>query len=558
MSRKTAFLLITVLICTFLFSVSVYAQTYPEIVRIGLYSGSDAVSSVSFSANAGLEIGYYKDGKFVIIDAIEGGKQLIVRKDAYFIKSSDGILQEYNPSEGIPFMGETFGPVHIQIGGKVSDYASARGIANTITGQGIIAYPAYKDDGWAVWTGFYGDVIQANEDIDKLKNKLGIDQLTVIEPSDVRFIVYNSNFEPSFVFESSKLRLTVHPNDANSPKVLSVNGKKYRGEIELRRFSDSDITVINILNIEEYLYGVVPKEIGPSSPLEALKAQAVAARTYAYRHKGSYSKWDFDMVNTVNSQVYGGYDAEHPNTNRAVDETKGKKVLYNGKPAQLFYFSSSGGMTEDVQNVWGSKIEYLKSVPDPYESGTSYNYNWTRKFTAEEIKMKLFLNDVEIGDIISMTAEEYSSAGRVTKLKITGTKGSVTYYNEDIRRILGDNGAYLPSRMFTITSGSSGSTSETVSVLAGSGKTNINLFGAKVVTSSGIKTIQDNSSGIIIAGANTKSVVSGIVSDGTFVLTGKGWGHGVGMSQEGAKGFARNGYTYDQILMHYFPGTTVE
>ncbi|NMA67399.1 MAG: SpoIID/LytB domain-containing protein [Clostridiaceae bacterium] len=557
MSRKSVFLLIFLVICMFLSSVSVYAQAYPEIVRIGLYFGSDAVSNVSFSANAGLEIGYYQDGKFVVLDTKEGGNQLIVRKDAYFIKSPDGILNEYNPAEGIPFLGETLGPYHIQIGEKVSDYVSARGMANTITKQGVIAYPAY-DDGWAIWTGFYGDAVKADEDLTKLKTKLGMDKLSVVNPSDSRFIVYNSNFEPNFVFGSSQYKLTVRPTDANNPKILSVNGKRYRGEIELRRFSDSDMTVINIINIEEYLYGVVPKEIGPTSPLEALKAQAVAARTYAYRHIRSYAKWDFDMVNTVNSQVYGGYDAEHPNTNQAVNETKGKKVLYNGSPAQMFYFSSSGGKTEDVQNVWGSKIAYLVSVPDPYESGTSYNYNWSVKLTAEDIKMKLFLNDVEIGDIISMTAEEYSSAGRVNKLKITGTKGSITYYNEDIRRILGDNGAYLPSRMFTITSGSSGNSSGTVSVLSNDKKTSIGIFGAKVVTSSGIKTIPNNSSAIIIAGANNTNVVTGAVSDGTYVLTGKGWGHGVGMSQEGAKGFARNGYTYDQILMHYFSGTTVE
>jgi len=536
---------------------SVNAQSYPETVRIGIYSGSDAVSNASFSAAAGLEIGYYQDGKFVVIDTAEGGKQIIVRKDTYFIKSTDGILYEYNPSEGIPYLGETFGPYHIQIGEKVSDYASAKGIANTITNQGVIAYPAFED-GWAVWTGFYGDAIKAGEDLQNLKNRLGIDNLSVIGPSDVRFIVYDSSFKPLFVFGSSKFKLTVRPNTANNPKVLSVNGKRYRGEIELRRFSDSDMTVINVLNIEEYLYGVVPKELGPSAPHEALKAQAVTARTYAYRHIGSYSKWDFDMVNTVNSQVYGGYDAEDPRTNRAVDETKGKKVLYNGKPAELFYFSSSGGMTEDVQYVWGSKIPYLVSVPDPYESGNSYNYNWTVKLTAEQIKMKLFLNNVEIGDIISMTAEEYTPAGRVTKLKITGTKGSVTYYNEEIRRILGDNGAYLPSRMFTISSGSGGG-SATVSVVSGNGEvSNIDLNGTKVITSSGIMALQNNSSGIIIAGADSRSVVSGTVSDGTFVLTGKGWGHGVGMSQEGAKGFANKGYTYDQILKHYFPGTTVE
>ena len=275
---------------------------------------------------------------------------------------------------------------------------------------------------------------------------------------------------------------------------------------------------------------------------------------------GSYKKWDFDLVNTVESQVYGGYDAEQPSTNRAVDETKGKKVLYNGKLASMHYFSSSGGMTEDAKNVWGNDVPYLKSVPDPYESPTSYNYNWTVKLTAEDIKMKLFLSGVEIGDIISMTAEEYTPAGRVYKLKITGTKDSVTYYREDIRKILGENGQYLPSRMFTISSGGSQLTSS-VSVMSGSKVSNINLSGAKVVSASGTKNL---SSTVYISGATGTRVVSGnggntsTVPDGTYILTGKGWGHAVGMSQNGAKGFAEKGYIYDQILTHYFSGTVVE
>ena len=358
------------------------------------------------------------------------------------------------------------------------------------------------------------------------------------------------------IFGATDVKLVIRPNDANDPKLISVNSKRYRGEIELRRFSDSDMTVINIVNIEQYLYGVVPQEIESYAPMEALKAQAVAARTYTYRSMGSYKKWDFDVVNTVSSQVYGGYDVEKATTNQAVDETKGKKILYNGKLVSVHYFSSSGGMTEDNIHVWGSDVPYLKSVPDPYEAGNSYNYNWTRTFTAEDIKLKLFISGVEIGDIVDMRADEYTPAGRVKKLRIVGSKGSITYTNEDIRVILGDSG-YLPSRMFTINSGGAG-TGGTVSVVSDSGTSSVNVFGARAVTSSGTYDVTAGDSTIQIMGASDSAVITGNVPSGTFVLTGKGWGHGVGMSQEGAKGFARNGYTYDQILKHYFTGVTVE
>ena len=177
------------------------------------------------------------------------------------------------------------------------------------------------------------------------------------------------------------------------------------------------MTLINIVNIEQYLYGVVPAEIEADAPLEAIKAQAVAARTYTYRNINRYSKWGFDLVDTVDSQVYRGYDGERATTNQAVNETKGKKMLYNGSLAQVFYFASSGGMTANVKEVWGSEIPYLVSVPDPYESQTSYRYIWEKTLTAEEIKKILFISGVEIGDIVSVSAEEYSPQGELQYLE---------------------------------------------------------------------------------------------------------------------------------------------
>ncbi|NLE25058.1 MAG: SpoIID/LytB domain-containing protein [Clostridiaceae bacterium] len=318
------------------------------------------------------------------------------------------------------------------------------------------------------------------------------------------------------------------------------------------------MTVINIVDLEQYLYGVVPREIESYAPMEALKAQAVAARTFALRSLGSYKKWDFDVVNTVSSQVYGGYSDEKASTNQAVDETKGKKALYNGNLISMHYFSSSGGMTEDNINVWGSDVPYLKSVVDPYEAENSYNYNWSRTFTAADIKMKLFISGVEIGDIVTMVADEYTPAGRVKKLRIVGTSGSITYSNEDIRIILGENGGYLPSRMFTINSAGSGTGSGTTSVISADGKSTLNIYGNKAVTSSGVYDILSSTGPVKIMGSDNSAVITGNVAAGTFVLTGKGWGHAVGMSQEGAKGFAQDGYTYDQILKHYFTGITVE
>ncbi|NLO98950.1 MAG: SpoIID/LytB domain-containing protein [Clostridiaceae bacterium] len=561
MSKKLWRSVAAIIVICFVFmsfqSNEAFAKTYPEIIRVGLYSGSASASSVALSANSGHEIGYYKDNKFVTLLTEKGGAQSIFRKDAYFIKSSAGVISEYDPNEGMPFEGETYGPYHIQIGNNVADLAAAQKLCSDYRASGVIAYPVFED-GWSVWTGFYSDSDKANKDISSLASKLGGISLKVIDKSASRIIVYNSNFEPLLIFGDKNLKLTIRPDSSNNPRLISVNSKPYRGEIELRRFSDSDMTVINIVNIEQYLYGVVPREIESYAPMEALKAQAVAARTFAYRSMGSYKKWDFDVVNTVSSQVYGGYNDEKATTNQAVDETKGKKALYNGNLISMHYFSSSGGRTEDNIYVWGSDIPYLKSVEDPYEAGNSYNYNWSRTFTAEDIKMKLFISGVEIGDIVTMVADEYTPAGRVNKLRIVGTKGSITYSNEDIRIILGDNGSYLPSRMFTINSSGSGTGSGTASVISADGKSTLNVYGNKAVTSSGVYDILSTSGPVKVTGSDNTAIITGNVPSGTFVLTGKGWGHAIGMSQEGAKGLARNGYTYDQILKHYFTGITVE
>lgn len=558
--RSWRYVAVMVVLCfVFLFSSNngVMARTYPETIRVGLYFGSAPASSVALEAKSGLEIGYYKDNNFVVLLTEKGGAQSIFRKDAHFIKSASGVVSEYNPNEGIPFEGETYGPYHVQIGNKVADLASAQDLCKDYKTNGVIAYPVFED-GWSVWTGFYSDSDKANKDMPNLAAKLGKVELKVVDQSASRIILYNSSFEPLIIFGDTTAKLTIRPNSSNNPKLISVNSKPYRGEIELRRFSGSDMTVINIVDLEQYLYGVVPREIESYAPMEALKAQAVAARTFAYRSMGSYKKWDFDVVNTVSSQVYGGYNDEKPTTNQAVDETKGKKVLYKGNLISMHYFSSSGGMTEDNIYVWGSDIPYLKSVVDPYEAENSYNYNWSRTFSAADIKMKLFISGVEIGDIVAMVADEYTPAGRVNKLRIVGTNGSITYSNEDIRIILGENGGYLPSRMFTISSPGSGTGSSMASVISADGTSTLNIYGNKAVTSSGIYDILSTAGPVKVVGADNSAIISGEVSADTFVLTGKGWGHAIGMSQEGAKGFARNGYTYDQILKHYFTGVTVE
>ncbi len=537
-------------VCIFVFllfpKTSVFAGEYSDTIRIGLNYRSDAVSSVSVSAEKGIEVGYNDNGTFRLLVEQCNDRPVIIRKDGYFVKTNDGQMLEYSPTEGVPCAGTVIGPNHIKIGDNVSDYISAQSLVTVVKKSGLDAYVAY-DNGWQIWTGFYADLNTAEEGLSRVKELLESDNVTIVEGNSSRLVIYDSDFQVQMVYGGENGFMQVWPKQDNSPFVFSANGKRYRGHLEIRRYTDSDLTLINILNMEQYLYGVVPAEIEANAPLEAVKAQAVAARTYAYRNLGRNEKWGFDLVDTVEDQMYRGFDGERTSANQAVDETRGKKMLYNGSLPSVHYFASSGGMTANVKEVWGSEIPYLVSVPDPYESQTSSHYIWEKTLTAEEIKKILFVSGVEIGDIGSVSAEAYSESGRVTVLRITGTQGSITYYQEDTRFLFN-----LNSQKYTIQSAGNvvvKAKDGTLKTLALDGRAVISASGAAVLSA------QNGMMAVVGSGNNVQQVN---MSSNTYVFNGKGWGHGVGMSQEGAKGFARQGYTYDQILKHYFTGITVE
>ena len=328
---------------------------------------------------------------------------------------------------------------------------------------------------------------------------------------------------------------------------VAMDGKAYRGAIELLRISDSDMTVVNVLPMDEYLYGVVPREIQASSHLEALKAQAVAARTYTVNSRGRHSQHGFNLCGTTHCQVYGGADGEDERASRAVDETSGQVVLYKGAPAQVFYFSSSGGRTEDVANVWGSSYPYLVSVEDPYESGDSAYYNWEATYTAKEISAQLQKSGDGIGEVLDVAVTRRSEAGRAVEVTVTGAAGTKVYSNELCRTFLGG----LRSQAYTITGGgglAAVGTDGTAKAAA--------VEGRMAVSSAGVSGLAGAASELYAASASGVSKLAER-QGASFRFVGKGWGHAVGMSQEGAKGMASAGFGYNDILTHYFPGCTV-
>ena len=217
--------------------------------------------------------------------------------------------------------------------------------------------------------------------------------------------------------------LTLQPG--TSP--LSLR-RRYRGSIQVD-VTGGKLRAINVVGLEQYLYGVVPSEMPFSWHPEALKAQAVVARSYALAVRKTGA---FDLYPDTRSQVYLGLDHEKPATNAAVDATAGKVVVYGGQVAKTYFFSTSGGRTASSQDIWGTAVPYLVSVPDPYDS-ISPHHDWgpfafTGAKLAKVLRVPGRLVDVQ---------PELNSSGRVSSVTVVGTSGSVAVPAANLRRRLG-------------------------------------------------------------------------------------------------------------------------
>ena len=306
----------------------------------------------------------------------------------------------------------------------------------------------------------------------------------------------------------------------------SMDGS-YRGKLELSVLADNNIRLLNIINMEEYIYGVLPSEMDSSWPLQALKAQAIAARSEAYAKMNRHKKDGFNFCSQVHCQVYSGARVEDPRTNQAVKETCGVIAVYNEKPIDAIYSNSCGGHTQG--NIFGEQenIPYLSGKPDFIgDNGFSFplspleledwlwgknisafcnndkisrnsNFRWMRFYDAEELS-RLVAKEKNIGRVRGLEIMGRSRSGHIKKVKITGSKGILIMEKElKIRRLLGN----LRSSMFCLD-------------------------------------IKKNRQG----------------QAEEFIFYGGGWGHAVGMCQVGAATMAEQGYDYEQILKFYYTG----
>lgn len=354
---------------------------------------------------------------------------------------------------------------------------------------------------------------------------------------------------------------------------LQVQDKKYRGDIEINT-NKSLLRVINIIEIEKYLYGVLKKEISPEWPAEVLKAQAIAARTFALANLNKYIDQGYNICATSNSQEYGGVFSENPKTNKAVNDTKGLVAVYDNKPINAVYHSDSGGVTENCEDVWGGFVPYLRSVVSEYEEIVSPpNHKWSFTLTEDEILKKLLQKGWKSNHINQVNIGEKTESGRVKSIDIIGENGEkITLSTNDFRLLIGPN--LIKSTLFTMKV--DGEKIEQSKIEDNPPEMSIETEKKVEKTVSDILnedrdfTIQELISLLNrpkkivkpepkVEKLETPKIVEESKRTDELVITfeGRGSGHGVGLSQWGSYGMATKGFGYEEILKYYYQGIKI-
>lgn len=337
---------------------------------------------------------------------------------------------------------------------------------------------------------------------------------------------------------------------ASDSGVVGIDGEKYRGAIVLVPTSENAFTVINFVNINDYIASVVGKEMSPSWHIEALKAQAVCARSYTLSTFNKHSSLGFNLCATQDCQVYMGIAGESEKTVQAAHDTKDQILTYNGSVASTLYSSSNGGSTAYSKNVWGNDVPYLTAKEDIHENpAETSNSPWKVTFTNEEIKKKLSDKGIDIGDVYDMKVTGADEFGRTYKVTVYGTKGSHDIVNDKTRTVLG-----LRSQKYSITT----SETNTAKLYAIGSHDTALLNSYSCISSSGTKIAPAQIGVQTVSGVKSYTTKNASVAAGSYLLEGSGWGHGLGMSQWGAKAMADKGFLYTDILDFYYTGTTLE
>lgn len=373
--------------------------------------------------------------------------------------------------------------------------------------------------------------------------------------------------------EYFQVLLKPHMSDGIQLNYLEAGGKPYRGNIEVRHSTAGKLTVINELSVDEYVMGVVSKEMLAWFEPEALKAQAVIARTYGLHHLNKHASEGFDVCVKTHCQVYDGVRAETTATNQAVEETQGEVLTYNGQLINAVFHSSSGDHTENNENVWFTKGSewaqpYLRGVSDFDQDGKYAS--WEKTFTLDEVTQMLTEKGLDIGEFEGIDMTETGVSGQVKWATILGSRGESEVTGEQLRSYLGlysgkveIAGGQVREEMITEETVEADKlrTRQRVVVLGAQGHQMGLSLENRYVLGAGDEIHKIGTSRIFAYPffKTTEETITVIDEDtDNITFKGKGKGHGVGLSQWGAQAMAELGYNYEEILKHYYTGVELE
>jgi len=451
------------------------------------------------------------------------------KSTCYFVK--DGFFVN---GEKTDYIQADIGPYHLSLENEFNSYEETKLFLNSAPNLAG-AWIHFDGNQYRIFIGRYVD---QNKQM-QAKQEFISQGLNLVEAGIELFYILDEN--KNIILSYSNNNPVFFNNQVQD--ILRVEDKKYRGQISAI-YSNGKIYALNKLGMEEYLYGVLPSEVYVTWPEEAIKAQAVVARTYMAYKMNQNKENIFDVVNGVTNQVYKGYDFENIATTEAVNNTKNQIIIYDNEPIMAVYHSNSGGQTESSQNIWSSKLPYLQGREDKY----SLNQNrstWTYSISKGDLT-NLLSSNYNIGDVKNIKIIERSENNRVLKLQVEGTLDSIILEKETVRKIIGydkiksiwyDFGALFDLSIKNDTGISSYK------------NTSIDL---SVISEDGIKNTNGNEIYILSENGKYKKSTNAVQVGDNIQINGRGFGHGVGMSQWGAKAMADQNFSYIEICKYYY------
>ena len=539
-----------------------YTPPYTTL-RIGLNYGSDALPSANLQNVDGLgrgyDFGYFDNSReFVPIDAWTGESRISMLMDRNMVWNAGvaGGSGEYREgTEGSAVVG----CFHIQLNAGYNTFDEAKAEA----GKYNNAFVRYQSGTFLVLIGSYTTRAAAESAMSSSGIGISINSGT----SNTITVTVTGTGTILFEFDMGSTPLGVMPKQiANEKPETWFKGHRYYGGFQYARRDGAQITVVNLVETEDYVKGVVPNEMGNLWPLEALKAQACCARTYALASLNKHNSNGFDLCTTEHCQVYRGRTMTNERTDQAVNETIGMYITYEDKLCQTYYSASNGGASESVENVWTEALPYLRGVIDPYEADVATripNYNWTITYTPAQITERLRSRGYNCSTIVSMVVTQFTPVGNVLTVTMTDSNGKkftfskraqlITALGISSQRFYIGDAKWDPGSIFINDSPTPVDPSAPRYGIDGNG----NIFQVPgdsmyAITGSGkIEKVEGESSGS--SGESSTGLINGV-----FTIRGTGRGHNVGMSQWGANSMATyHNKNYADIIKFYFTGVEI-